>query len=490
MELKISVEGRNSSEKMSEIAPGFHTLSPDTRLTTTPTQTNANEIKIDNKGPIALENPNNVRIIVYKPTVFGTILSITHVCLGNFAIFSFAPKTKNFGLVWMIVFCILIAYVNYWAIMRSFAASIKCKDYNYSELTEQFLGKRASKIINILIIGYSFLCMMYLTSLTFPLMGRIIKLLLYNEQYELYETFSKEKWEKGFIKFPFFITIGFCSFVVNYFKFIRLKFVGIFRIVAISLCILYLLIECNSYYNYYKQTIYNKNDKRTYPNWTNLKSAFTTKMEFFKGICILFASYTCMPIMFPIFEGFKIQENPLKKTQMSVAFGILLTTVLSILSIICSYLINPYSPEELIIFRRNKNGSKDILMMIINFILIICIILTIPRYYLMVKINFKQLFFKNKNKLSEKLNNIFTFIFCFGSALASISFDHYLSYLCYIGGFFSVFISYLFPVLIFVKSSDKKMKYWFNIIQIIFACFLCVIGIIGGISTLVDDIRN
>ena len=144
-------------------------------------------------------------------------------------------------------------------------------------------------------------------------------------------------------------------------------------------------------------------------------------MEFFKGLCILFASYTCMPIMFPIFEGFKIQENPLKKTQMSVILGILLTTALSIISIICSYLINHYSPEELIIFRKNKNNSKDILMIIINFILIICILLTIPRYYLMLKINFKTLFFKNNKKLSDKLNNIFTFIFCFGSALASRS---------------------------------------------------------------------
>ena len=108
----------------------------------------------------------------------------------------------------------------------------------------------------------------------------------------------------------------------------------------------------------------------------------------------------------------------------------------------------------------------------------------------MLKINFKTLFFKNNKKLSDKLNNIFTFIFCFGSALASIHFDHYLSYLSYIGGFFSVFINYLFPVLVYVKSSGKNIKYWINLIQIIFACFLCIIGIIGGISTLFDDIRN
>ena len=75
----------------------------------------------------------------------------------------------------------------------------------------------------------------------------------------------------------------------------------------------------------------------------------------------------------------------------------------------------------------------------------------------MMKINFKLLFFKEH--ISDKINNIFTFIFCFGSSLISIYYDHYQNYLIYIGGFFSVFISYLFPALNFVKSSDKKMPF-------------------------------
>ena len=129
-------------------------------------------------------------------------------------------------------------------------------------------------------------------------------------------------------------------------------------------------------------------------------------------------------------------------------------------------------------------------MLIVNFILIICAVFTVSRYYLMLKIHFKVLFFSNKEKLLEKLNNLFTFVFCLGSALLSIYFDHFLSYLSYIGGFFTVFISYLFPVLLYVKSTGKNIKYWNNLIQIIFAIILCAIGIIGGISTFVDDIRK
>ena len=481
---------RNQNEKLTIVAPGFHTIEPDTRLNRESTQPNSNEIKIDPKAPITIPNIGVPIKSTYRPTILGTCFIITHVSLGNFAIFSYAQKTKSFGLVWMIIFCILVAIINYWAIMRSFAASTKIKDMNYFQITEHFLGKKARRFLNVFIIGYAFLYMMYLVALTFPMTGRIVKILLYNKQYQSYDTFYKEKWGRGFIKYPFFITIGFCSYVINYFKFIRLKTIGIFRIITIIFCILILIIQTPSYYNYYKSNIYNEKDETTYPNWSNLGNAFTTKMEFFKGLCILFVSYTCMSVMFPIFEGFKIQLNPWKNVRISVILGLLSTTAITITSIICSYLMNPYSPEELIIFRKNKNSGKDIVMLIINFILIICAVFTVSRYYLMLKINFKILFFSNKEKLLEKLNNLFTFIFCFGSALASVHFNHFLSYLSYIGGFFSVFISFLFPVLLYVKSTGKDIKYWNNLSQIIFAIILCVIGIIGGISTFVDDIRN
>ena len=487
----MNESGRVPEEKTNVIAPGFHTINPDTRLTTqTPPPVNSVDPKLSSRNVTILPHSGVVRTLLEKPTILGTCFIITHVCLGNFSIFSFSQKTKSFGLFWMIFFTIIIGLINYWAIMRSFFASIKCKDSNYSQVTEQFLGIKARKFLNILIIGYSFLCMMYLIGLTFPLIGRIIKILAYNNQYQSYNTFLKEKWGKDFIKYPFFICVGFCVYIISYFKFIKLRFIGFFRMITFSLCILILIIQSNSYYKYYKETIFKSNDKNTYTNWTNLKNAFSSKMDFFKGLCILFASYTCMPIMFPIFEGFKSQEKPFKKTRTSVILGTLLTTVLTIISIICSYLINPYSPEEFVFFRKNKNNGKDILLVITNFFIVICLILTAPRYYLMLKINFKFLFFKDKNKLTGKLNNFFTFIFCLGSAFASIYFDGFLSYLCYIGGFFSVFISYLFPALIYAKSSGKNIKYWNNLIHIIFAFILCVIGLIGGISTLVDDITH
>ena len=46
---------------------------------------------------------------------------------------------------------------------------------------------------------------------------------------------------------------------------------------------------------------------------------------------------------------------------------------------------------------------------------------------------------------------------------------------------------YLIPALLYIKTSEKPMTYWKNIIELIIAIFLCIIGFIGGIVTIFDD---
>ena len=106
MSINNNDSGRNQNEKLTIVAPGFHTIEPDTRLTREPTQPNSNEIKIDPKAIIPIPNIGVPVKATYKPTILGTCFIITHVCLGNFAVFSYAQITKSFGLVWMIIFLI------------------------------------------------------------------------------------------------------------------------------------------------------------------------------------------------------------------------------------------------------------------------------------------------------------------------------------------------------------------------------------------------
>ena len=60
--------------------------------------------------------------------------------------------------------------------------------------------------------------------------------------------------------------------------------------------------------------------------------------------------------------------------KLATFFGTLLTTGLYSLSMIISYLTNPYDPEDLIIYRKSK-GGKDIAMIIVKLFVSLSIIL-------------------------------------------------------------------------------------------------------------------
>ena len=58
--------------------------------------------------------------------------------------------------------------------MRCAYASSKCKEDDYSEITERILGKKMRLILNIFIIIYSYGFMMCFLTLIYSLFGRFI----------------------------------------------------------------------------------------------------------------------------------------------------------------------------------------------------------------------------------------------------------------------------------------------------------------------------
>ena len=78
--------------------------------------------------------------------------------------------------------------------------------------------------------------------------------------------------------------------------------------------------------------VYDENDDSTHPNWFNLGDAFTKDLIFFKGIANLIFAYACQSGIFPIYAGFKMQENGLKKMKIGTILGTILTTALHVIS--------------------------------------------------------------------------------------------------------------------------------------------------------------
>ena len=276
------------SVNQSEAGHQFHPLNPDSRSDI------EKAVQIVGSEPKIFRKINDISSETEKmssnATIFGATLMLTNICLGT-TIFTFAIRAKSFGLIWLLVACIITGAINYWSISNCCIASSKCKEDDYSEITERVLGRKMRVTLNIIIIVYSYACMMCFFALIFPLFGRFILSAAYSDKYSSFEDFSNKKWGKAYIKFPFFIGIAFLLSLMCLIKDInKLNFSAYIGVVAVMYTLFVVMIQCKDYYDYYKKTFYVETDKTTHPNWVNLGDAFTDDLSFFKGMANLFAA--------------------------------------------------------------------------------------------------------------------------------------------------------------------------------------------------------
>ena len=438
----------------------------------------------------ALEEPKkeeikNVKKISSNTTILRATLMLTNMCLGT-SIFTFAKWTHSFGLVWILVFCVLIAIVNYWSLMNCSKASATVKSDDYSEITEEILGKVARFILNIFLIVYSYAILITFFVLIYALFGRFIQSVGYQNKYETYDDFYDDKWGKAYIKYPLSIGIAVVLSFISLIKDInKLNFSSYIGVVAVSYSLLVVMIECHKYYKHYKDNVYKEEDKSTHVNWIDLGKAFTKDLDFFKGFACIVGAYCCHTGVFPVYTGFKYQEKGIRKMKFSVLYAMLITTALHFISMICSYLTDPITPEDVIIYRKKIGSGKDVAMTISKLFITLSLIFTLPPYFFGLRLSIANSF--TKGKISKLFNIIFTFISLIACSLIGAIYDKILNYLSYIGGFISVFVCYLFPALLVIKSSGKPFSYWKNLFHLILAILLCIIGVIAGIRTIIDD---
>ena len=456
----------------------------DAEVAETNNQNNANQVQTyERTENIVKEKKERVSS---DTTIFRGALMITNLCFGV-TIFTFAIRATYFGLVWLVVVGAIVGLVTYWSLMLCVIASSKNEEDDYSELTEKILGKKVRIFLNIIIIIYSYAVMMMFMALTYSLFGRFIYATNYTEKYPDYEDFDEEVWQKAYIKFPVYvgITLGLC-FMCLIRDINKLDFSSYIGVGAVVYSLIVVLIQCHDYYKDSKDKYYIKEDKNTHINWIDLGKAFSKDLEFFKGVAALFTANAIHTGIFPVFVGFKYQKDGLKKMKKATIFGVLMVTSLYILSMIISFLTNPFQPEDVIIYRKSK-GGKDVAMTIAKLLVSLSIIFTYPGTYFPLRLSIANSF--TKGIISTKFNIILTFVSCFlCSAVASI-YDKILNYLSYIGGFITVFMCYLIPSLLYIYTSGKPISYWKNIIVLCIAILLCIIGFIGGIVTIIDDAK-
>lgn len=473
-----------SDMNQSQGTHNFHPLDPDSReINQGNVEMIETEEKVYNKNKISETRPK----MSSNQTIFGGALMMTNMCLGT-TIFTFAAWTKSFGLLWIIVSCFLVAAIDYWSIMNCAKTSSKIKEDDFSEATEKVVGKKARVLLNILIIVYSYACMITFYVLIFSLFGRFIHNVAYRN-YPTYNSFYEARWGKLYIKYPFSLGLAFVLSLISLIKDIKkLNFSAYIGVGAVIYTLFVIMIECNKYYEHYKNNVFKKEDKNTHLNIFDLRKGFTSDLNFFKGIACIFGAYSCHTGVFPVFSGFKYQESGIKKMKYSVFFCVCLTTSLHIISIVCSYLTDPITPEDVVIYRKPLDNGKDIPMTISKLLITLSLIFTLPGYFFGLRLSIANSF--TGGNISTLFNIIFTFGSMFICAIIGALYDKILNYLSYIGGFITVFICYLYPSILYVYSSGKPLTYWRNLLDIIFACFLCIIGVIAGIRTIIDDVNS
>ena len=426
-----------------------------------------------------------------KTTIMGAALIITNLCLGT-TIFTFATRAKSFGLIWLLFFCLVIAFVNYAAVMWVAHASSKCEESDYSEITEKLFGRKMRNALNIVIIVDGYATLMAFISLVYSTFGRFMQSAFYRDEYQTYESFEDDKWNKLYIKLPIFAGFSvIVSLICLITKIAKLDFASFIGVGAVSYTLVVVMVQCRSYYNHYKDTVYVEEDSSTHANWYNLGDAFHKDLIFFRGITNLLFAYACQSGMFPLYEGFKKQneddDKGIKKMRISAIIGIGVTTILNMLSIICSFLTDPVTPEDLVIYRKNKGDGKDIFMVIARLLVSISLIVTIPTYYFTLRLSVMNVF--TGGKLSKKFNILFTFISVFASAVVAALYDKILNYLSYIG-FTTALVAYVFPAILYVKANSKKLTHWINISVICLAILIFIFAIITVVTTIIDDIKG
>ena len=369
-----------------------------------------------------------------------------------------------------------------------FIKSARCEHDDFSEIAEKYLGKKGRILLNIIIIVYSYATLMCFISLIFPLFWRFVQSGFYRNKYKDYDQFYDEKWGKAYIKYLFFAGLSIIIALLCLIKDInKLNFSAVIGVVACGYGLVVVMVQCKSYYEHYKDTVYKEDDKSTHPNWFNLGKAFTKDLVFFKGIANLIFAYACQSGIFPIFAGFKMQKDGVKKMRIGTILAIILTTLLHFISIICGFLTDPITPEDLIIYRKNKGKGKDIAMVIGRLLVTLSLIFSVPGYYFPLRLSIINSF--TGGKLTNKFNFLFTFISIFCCAIISAIYDKILNYLNYIG-FISVFISFLFPILMNIYSSGKPFTYWKNLFDFILALIMCAIGLVACVATIIDDVKG
>ena len=424
-----------------------------------------------------------------QPSLFGTALLLANMCFGS-VVFSFGKSCKYSGMVWILVINFVGALINCWTILRLVRVSTIHNENNYAKLATKVCGNVGGMTIEIFSLLYDLIVLLSEICNSLTAVGRFSEVIFFNGKYEKYDDFKSDVWSKAKYKYSVVAVITVILFPICIIRdYTRLQFTGFIGVGCTAFCILVVVIQCNEYYNHYRDYVYISEDDSTHPNYIDIRDGFTNKLEFFKSFANLFFAYTLHNGVLSVYADFENSEKGFKNFSHSVYLGMLVVSGIHTIAIIVCFLTEPINPEDLIIFRRPIHSGYDVLMSIAKVAFFLAQIVTVPPYFLLWRQGIENIF-NHKKPFSLFANIVFTAITLIVCGIVTSAYDKILNYMSYSGGFLCIVFAYFFPILMWIKSNGKGYFHWQNILEAIGAFLLCSVGIIAGVTTIVNDIQG
>ncbi len=375
------------------------------------------------------------------------------------------------------VLIIIVGIFSHWTLYIISRLSDKYKKYSYEGIIKQVLSRQVLPF--------------YISFVILNNLGNIIleEIILYKLIIDITIKFDESKNEFfSRIYIRYFILYGIAQFILfPLFQFTNIIFFRQFIIIEIIIIIIFILILIG---NYILLFIYEF-------NINNIKTKFKINIdyflypnnEFFNSIIVLFYSFNYHDNFFQLFEKFRNPSSKIinKIVKNTIIIDIILYLILAFLG----FFSLPFEQiKDLIIFRNEiekKHIINDWLMIIGRIIYFICILLKLLKdYYRIRNIILINICEYNIKKIGKCINFITSFFILLSTTFVAVYFQNVSDCICLIGGFCSIFISFIIPLILYIKGND----YSFCHLKNIFALILIVILFFISTSSLYFTIRK
>ena len=146
-----------------------------------------------------------------------------------------------------------------------------------------------------------------------------------------------------------------------------------------------------------------------------------------------------------------------------------------------------YTPP-LIINRSHLPNTKDYLMLIGRFGICLKVLTSLALNEVLCREQiFKFIGINRKTKTWEHF--LGTFLLAGSVAFLAIIFPNIINAFGFVGGYCGIALSFIFPLLLYLKTNEEKWTSWKNLIIIVFASIICFFGIVAGTVSILDTIK-